>query len=187
WLVAGELRGEAVVEGKLPTIVGYAAVYRSLSEDLGGFREILKPGVFSRSLKSGADVRALVDHNPSLLLGRSKAGTLRLAEDDRGLRVEIDPPNTTAARDLVENLRLGNVSGMSFRFYVEDDAWTNDDAGPVREVRSAAIDDVSVVTYPAYPATEVALRSLEAHRRSQPRQTPRRSHAERLVRLALAD
>ena len=90
-----ELRAK---EGGGKTLTGYAAVFDSLSEDLGGFREIIKPGAFDRALKDKHDVRALVNHDNSLLLGRTASGTLRLSTDERGLKYEIDMLDTTAAR-----------------------------------------------------------------------------------------
>lgn len=153
-------------EGKPPTIVGYAALFNSLSSDLGGFREVLLPGCFARCLADGADVRALVDHMPYRIIGRNKAGTLRLAEDDKGLRVEIDPPDTTIGRDVVESLRRGDLTGMSFGFFTVSDQWRMVDGLPLRELVEVTLDggDVSVVTYPAYPDTTVAVRSLQAFR-----------------------
>ena len=88
----------------LQGIKGYAAVFNSPSEDLGGFFETIRPGAFGEAIEE-CDVRALVDHNPSLILGRLKAGTLRLAEDDRGLACEIDPADTNTGRDIVVSPR----------------------------------------------------------------------------------
>ena len=188
-LPAPELR-VVDAEGR-PTITGYAAVFNSLSEDLGGFRELIRPGAFTRGLP-GADVRALVNHDPTLILGRNTAGTLRLTEDVNGLKVEIDPPDTQVGRDIVTSIRRGDVSGMSFRFYVADggERWGSGPSGVVRELLDLEIDDVSVALYPAYRATEVSVRSLEAldtFRRSQPRRTPARDRADRMIRLVLAD
>ena len=146
------------------TIEGYAAVFNSLSEDLGGFREIISPGAFKRSLKAGADVRALVDHDPAKILGRNKAGTLSLREDDHGLHVRIKPPDTTAGRDTVESLRRGDVDQMSFAFSVVSDEWNTDDGQEVRTINDVDLHDVSIVTYAAYPDTSVAVRSLEQAR-----------------------
>src|SRR5438128_11032112 len=91
-----ELRVDA---GAPPKLVGYAAVFNSKSLDLGGFIEIVRPGAFKRTLAAGADVRALVNHDPNLIIGRNKAGTLDVAEDDRGLKVTITPLDTQAGRD----------------------------------------------------------------------------------------
>lgn len=144
-----------------PTIMGYAAVFDSLSEDLGGFRERIKVGAFTRTIREGADVRALVDHDPSKILGRNTAGTLRLKPNAKGLLSEIDPPDTTAGRDIVESIKRGDVSGMSFGFMVRSDEWHMEDGVPIRELLDVDLFDVSVVTFPAYPETDVAVRSLE--------------------------
>ena len=146
------------------TIEGYAAVFDTLSEDLGGFREIITKGAFKRTLKAGADVRALVDHDPSKILGRNKSGTLSLAEDDHGLRVKIKPPDTTAGRDTVESMRRGDLDQMSFAFSVVSDRWETIDGEEVRTISDVDLHDVSVVAFPAYADTTVAVRSLDKAR-----------------------
>ena len=153
-----ELRAK---EGGGKTLTGYAAVFDSLSEDLGGFREIIKPGAFDRALKDKHDVRALVNHDNSLLLGRTASGTLRLSTDARGLKYEIDMPDTTAARDVAESIKRGDISGSSFGFRTIADAWPKIEGVVTREVLDLELLDVSPVTYPAYPATQVSLRALE--------------------------
>lgn len=145
-------------ETSVGKIVGYAAVFDTPSVPLGGFREVVRRGAFSDSLN--ADVRALWNHDPNYVLGRTKNGTLRLEEDDRGLRVEIDPPNTTWARDFMESIRRGDVDQMSFAFRAIEDRWTNDENGTLRELLKAQLLDVSPVTFPAYEATSVTLRAL---------------------------
>ena len=157
-----EVRDEGVAGSEQKMIVGYAARFEpEISEDLGGFREVVMPGAFARSIAEGADVRALVDHDHSRVLGRTKSGTLRMWEDDRGLRVEIDPPSTSAARDLAESISRGDVTGMSFGFTTRRDSWRTDDGEKVRELHDLDLFDISVVTFPAYPSTGAALRSLE--------------------------
>lgn len=150
--------------GETPKIRGYAAVFNTLSEDLGGFREQLATGAFADAL-GNSDVRALINHDPNLVLGRSTSGTLTMREDAVGLYTELTPPDTQAARDLVELMKRGDVSQMSFAFTVakEDQAWTRDGSGPwLRTIKKVSrLYDVSVVTYPAYPATSAAVRALE--------------------------
>lgn len=150
--------------GGAPKIRGYAAVFNTLSEDLGGFREQIATGAFTDALGS-SDVRALINHDPNHVLGRSTSGTLTMREDATGLAVEIVPPDTQSARDLVELMKRGDVSQMSFAFTVgkEDQQWTRDGSGPwLRTIKKVArLFDVSVVTYPAYPATSAAVRALE--------------------------
>ena len=117
-------------------VIGHAAVFNSLSEDLGGFREKIQPGAFDDVLKN--DVRAYFNHDPNYLLGRTTAGTLRLSVDDQGLRYELDVPNTTAGRDLKENMRLGNITQSSFAFTIgrDGDAWErNEDGADIRIIK----------------------------------------------------
>src|ERR1035437_3378391 len=97
---------EPTIGKKTATIVGYAANFNSPSEDLGGFREMLVPGCFANALKT-SDVRALFNHDPNHILGRNMAGTLRLFEDENGLRFEVDPPDTACARDLQVSMSRG--------------------------------------------------------------------------------
>ena len=151
-------------DGEPARIRGYAAVFNQLSEDLGGFREQLATGAFSDAIGS-SDVRALINHDANLVIGRNKSGTLSMTEDAVGLRVEITPPDTQAARDLVELMKRGDVNQMSFAFTVskEDQTWTRDGSGPwLRTIKKVSrLYDVSVVTYPAYPQTSAAVRELQ--------------------------
>lgn len=165
YLPACELRVEE--SDSLPKIVGYAAVFNSLSHDLGGFRERIKPGAFRDALASQPDVRALVDHDPGKILGRTKSGTLTLSEDERGLLAVITPPDTTLGRDLVTSLRRGDIDGMSFGFVAVKDKWGREEGVAVRELEQVNVFDVSVVGTPAYADTSVALRSLDSWK-SQP-------------------
>jgi hypothetical protein len=151
---------EVRAEGK--TIGGYAAVFNSTTDIGGMFREKIAPGAFKPSLNG--DVRALWNHDTNYVLGRTKAGTLRLSEDERGLAVEIDLPDTQAARDLRENMRLGNVDGMSFGFRVTKQEWDETGDIPLRTIQEVELFEVSAVTFPAYEDTEIALRSLNDDR-----------------------
>lgn len=92
------------------TLHGYAALFNSRSHDLGGFREIILPGAFDRSLKEHPDVLALVDHDEGKVLARTTNGTLRIQPDERGLKVEIDPADTSYARDILALVRRGDVT-----------------------------------------------------------------------------
>jgi HK97 family phage prohead protease len=146
-------------EGK-DVVIGHAAVFNSLSEDLGGFREKIQPGAFDDVLEN--DVRAYFNHDPNYLLGRTQAGTLRLSVDNEGLRYELDVPNTTAGQDLKENMRLGNITQSSFAFTIgkEGDSWVrNADGSDVRIIHKVhRLYDVSPVSLPAYPsANDLAL------------------------------
>jgi hypothetical protein len=144
------------------TIAGYAAVFNSETDIGGMFREQIAPGAFKPSLS--ADVRALFDHDTAHVLGRTKAGTLRLREDDRGLAVEIDLPDTQVGRDLRESMSRGDIDGMSFGFRVTKQDWDESGDTPLRTIREVELFEVSVVTFPAYADTEIALRSLEGER-----------------------
>lgn len=144
-------------------IEGYASLFNVRSLDLGGFQEIILPGAFARTLaKPSTDVRALFNHDPNFVLGRSTAGTLQLVEDGQGLRIGIKPPDTQYARDLVISMQRGDVDQMSFSFTVGKDLWTPGDPLMLRSVQDVEdLFDVSIVTYPAYPATRVLARSAE--------------------------
>lgn len=141
-------------------IRGYAAVFDSFSEDLGGFREVIKPGAFTEALANGSDVRALFNHDESLILGRTKSGTLELTEDGIGLAFLCTLPDTQVARDLAVSIERGDVDQCSFGFFCLEDEWQMVDDMPVRSVIKAGLFDVSAVTYPAYTATTVSMRSV---------------------------
>ena len=153
--------GEArAVEGR--TVEGYASVFNSMSEDLGGFREIILPGAFKNAL--GDDVRALYNHDSNYLLARTTSGTLELKEDDKGLYYRFDMPNTSYGNDLLELYRRGDLTQSSFGFTVEKDSWRMEDGQHVRYIESvSSLFDVSPVVYPAYTAASSGLRSAEPH------------------------
>ena len=153
---------ELRMDGDNPTVVGYGAVFNSMSNDLGGFREYIAPEAFEGRLED--DVRFLVNHDANLVLARTTNNTLRLSVDEKGLRYEADMPNTSTARDLMELLKNGTISQSSFAFTVEDDSWEMKDGMNVRTINKVSrLYDVSSVTYPAYNAasSSVALRSME--------------------------
>lgn len=147
-------------------IVGHAAVFDSWSETLGGlfpFKEIVRKGAFKDSIAKD-DIRALFNHDPNYVLGRNKANTLELEEDEIGLRVRITPPNTTWAKDLVESIRRGDISQMSIGFIVEEDTWGTKDGLDIREIKKVQLFDVSPVTFPAYQETDVGVRAMEEYK-----------------------
>lgn len=155
-------------------MVGYAIVFNSLSVDLGGFREIIAPEAVERSLKAGADVFALVNHDTSKVLGRTRAGTLTLRKDARGLKTIIEPDlEISYANDIMRAVARGDVSGMSFRFRVVEDTWNYDGKLPIRTVSDMTFDEVTIATFPAYAATniEAAQRSLAAFKTANPMRT----------------
>lgn len=162
-VVLDEIRIEKREDGK-PRMVGHAAVFNQLSEDLGGFREQIMPGSFAEAIEKD-DVRALWNHNADHVLGRKASGTLTLAEDARGLAIEILPPDTQMGRDLVTLMERGDVNQMSFGFQVRPGGqdWAKDDNSQVvRTIKRVRLFDVSPVTFPAYPQTDVAVRELRA-------------------------
>lgn len=147
-------------ENDKPKMYGHAAMFNSLSGDLGGFREQIAPGAFAKSLKSD-DIRALFNHDSNIVLGRNTAGTLRLKEDKNGLAIEIDPPDTQAARDLMVSMQRGDINQMSFGFRTITDKWEKRDGEWLRTLEEVELFDVSPVTYPAYAATDIAVRSMQ--------------------------
>lgn len=156
-----ELRVAADEAGAKPKIIGHAANFNMLSEDLGGFREKIAPGAFANSLKEG-DVRALWNHDSNIVLGRNKSGTLTLTEDEMGLAFEIDPPDTQLVRDMcISPMQRGDVTQCSFGFRTIKDHWEMIDDEVVRTLLEVEVFDVSPVTYPAYNSTDVAVRSMQ--------------------------
>lgn len=150
---AGELRAAG------RRLVGYAAVFDTPAR-IGPFTEVIRAGAFRASLARARDVLALVDHQPSALLARTSSGTLRLAEDARGLSFEIDVPDTTLGRDVLALAERRDLGGMSFGFKVTDERWPSRD---VRELRAVELVEVSIVqSFPAYPDTTIAARSRPA-------------------------
>lgn len=147
------------------SISGYAAVFNKetvIGGAMWGFREKIAPGAFDEAIGRD-DVRALFNHNPDILLGRSASGTLRMSVDKKGLKYEVDLPDTSQARDVRTLIKRGDVSGSSFAFRVEEEEWDDEPIKkgqlPVRTITRAELFDVSPVTYPAYPQTSVSARS----------------------------
>jgi HK97 family phage prohead protease len=133
---------------------GYAALFNSRSENLGGFTETIKPGAFRASLKARNDIKLLWNHDTGAVMGSTRAGTLTLTEDERGLRVSATLPDTTYGRDARELVRRGDVTGFSFGFSMPargGDEWSAD--GTERVLKSVRLHEVSLVAFPAYPET----------------------------------
>jgi HK97 family phage prohead protease len=133
------------------TFEGYASVFNSQSEDLGGFREVVAPGAFKRSLRSRNDIKLLWNHDTGSVLGSTRAGTVTLVEDERGLKVRAQLPNTTLGRDTAELIRRGDVDSMSFGFSVIRDTW--DESGTNRTLNAVRLHECSIVPFPAYSGT----------------------------------
>lgn len=150
-------------DGKKMTVAGYAAVFGQETDIAQEFIEIIEPGAFTRSLIRN-DVLALYQHNPGQILGRKSSGTLRMSEDTKGLSVEIDLPDTSHGRDVRELITRGDISGMSFGFWVPDtysEKWDFTVEPPRRRILNVELFEVSIVVNPAYAGTSVALRSRD--------------------------
>ena len=167
-------RVEEREDGK-EVVIGHASVYDSRSNNLGGFYEYIARGAFTDELIEKSDVRALINHDPNLILARSTSGTLKLQADEKGLRYEFQLPETSYGKDLAINLKNGNISQSSFAFTVKEDEWSSDDEG--NDIRTiTAIDrlyDISSVTYPAYNEAEsfvVAQRGLSLYKEKKEKQ-----------------
>jgi len=156
----GELRATAERGGR--TIRGYSAVFDSPSLPISernrqSFTEYVRKGAFAKTIAED-DIRALFSHDEKLILGRTKASTLDLVEDSVGLRTTIRLPNTSLASDIYENVKVGNLTGFSFRFQARKDNWTN--GGDRRELLDVQLSEISLVAFPAYPATSAEARSI---------------------------
>jgi HK97 family phage prohead protease len=149
-------------EGEQPTISGYAALFDTPSDDLGGWTETIDPHAFDALINSQLDCRALWNHNADCILGRTTAKTLHLNIDGRGLAYIIDPPDTQLAKDLIISMRRKDVTQSSFGFICKRDQWTENSDGTVtrRILEFDELLDVSPVTYPAYSGTTTQARSL---------------------------
>ena len=160
---------EASEENVQPVVVGHAAVFDTLSENLGGFQERISKTAFDGVLDN--DVRAFFNHDPNYLLARSTSGTLRLGVDNKGLKYEFDVPDTTAGRDLLISMERGDVTQSSFAFTVEEDSWNIEEGRDIRTIEKVKrLFDVSPVSIPAYPDANdlaVAQRSLAIHKETE--------------------
>ena len=147
------------------TFRGYAAVFDTWSQDLGGFREKIAPGAFTRSLKAAqngnADIRMFLNHNTDIVLGSTRARTLRLTQDERGLLAEADLPDSTWGHPVAEAVRRGDIRSMSFGFSVTKNGAVTNDTNTERTLTDVRLFEVSPVTgWPAYTATSASVRTL---------------------------
>ena len=160
-------------ENGVESVVGYGSIFNSRSENLGGFYEYISPTAISQETIDKSDVRALINHDASLILARNTAGTLDLSVDKKGLRYSFQIPQTSYGKDLAINMKNGNLNQSSFAFTVGSDVWSTDDNG--NDIRTITeIDklfDISVVSYPAYSQAEsdlvVAQRGLAMYKEKQ--------------------
>ncbi|EBF5747010.1 HK97 family phage prohead protease [Listeria monocytogenes] len=139
------------------TLTGYASVFNSSTMISDWFEETIEQGAFARAISDNNDIRCLFNHDWSHVLGRTKAGTLRLEEDDHGLKFEVTLPNTTVARDLVESLKRGDINQCSFGFIPVQETWNYDSDPITRVITDVDLMEVSIVSLPAYEDTEVDL------------------------------
>lgn len=149
------------------TIFGYAVKWEMKSETMGywhRFKEQFKKGAFTESLTK-EDQRALWSHDTSKVLGRTKNGTLRLYEDEVGLRFELDLPNTTLGNDAFETIKRGDIDGVSFGFQMQKQEWDESDPDNiVRTISQAKLFEISPVAFPAYPDSQVSARSHDPYK-----------------------
>jgi HK97 family phage prohead protease len=145
-----------------PTISGYGAVFNSPSMELmPGFREYVAPGAFARSLKArGNDIHSYFNHDPSKPLGSTRAGNLTMIEDDKGLRYEVKPPQTSYVNDLAAAMAAKLVRGSSFAFAVKKDEWKEENGMQVRTLLDVDLFEVGPVTRGAYSAASSQIRSM---------------------------
>jgi len=166
-----ETRVDSTEDGR-DLVVGHASVYDSRSNNLGGFYEFIERGAFNEELISNSDVRALINHDPNLILARNTSGTLNLTADERGLKYEFEMPETSYGKDLAISMKRGDITQSSFAFTVAEDDWSTDaDGNNIRTIKKIdRLYDVSPVTYPAYNMAEsdlvVAKRGLKEYQES---------------------
>lgn len=149
-------------EGEAQRIEGYFAVFNSNYEIAPGMTESIAPGAFSRTLKGG-DIRALINHDSTLVLGRTKAHTLELREDERGLWGSIlINPNDQDAVNLYERVRRGDVDQCSFGFWIVSEETDFREDGTIHwTIKDVDLFEVSACTFPAYEATNISARQRE--------------------------
>lgn len=149
------------------TISGYALVYNTLSEDLGGFREQFSPEAFAKQFQGKTNIRALKNHDDTLVLGTESAGTVRIRNDSKGIAYEIDIPETTYGNDLLVSIERGDITGMSFTFLMRNDGFSVAKAGDqiIRTVKEARLLEISPVTFPAYSSSFINQEEVSAMRK----------------------
>lgn len=146
----------AELRAKGRRLEGYAALFGKEARIGGDMVETIAPGAFTATLAEREDILALVDHDPTRVLARTRSGTLRLAEDTRGLAFDLDVPDTQAGRDVLAMAERGDLGGMSFGFSARDDHVDGDR----RELRAVELFEISVVAaFPAYEGTVINARA----------------------------
>ncbi|MCD1654723.1 HK97 family phage prohead protease [Treponema zuelzerae] len=145
-------------EGAAKVLTGVIP-YLSRSENMGGFFEVIAPSAFAHTLNDGADVKCLIDHDRSKILGRVKNETLKLRSESDGLHFEVELANTSYANDLYENVRTGNITSISFGFYTLIDEWDTTVTPALRTLKDVKLIEISFVVFPAYPEAQAQARS----------------------------
>jgi len=158
-----ELRAYKTEEEESRMLVeGYAIVFNSESRDLGGFTEVVKEDALDKALERNTDVLALYGHDYQNVLGRQSADTLQLKKDERGIKFTLDLPNTQLGRDVYTLVERGDLKGNSFGFTVEKDSWDKKGDKVIRTIEQVRdLFEISIVSLPAYEATELTKRSYE--------------------------
>jgi HK97 family phage prohead protease len=159
-----EVRKNEATENNVNLLTGYASVFYNgtpetefkMWNDEEMYEQIDK-NAFDESIQKD-DIRGLFNHDPNFLLGRNKAGTLRLSVDEKGLKYEIDLPDTQAGRDVAESVKRGDISGASFAFVAEETLWIESGEKTIRAIKKAKLYDVSPVTYAAYSGATASFR-----------------------------
>ena len=156
-----DIGSEVRKEKDQPTmIIGYGAVFNERSQNLGGFVEKIKKGAFAESLEKD-DVVFLRNHSPDFVLGRFSNKKLEARENTKGLYYEVEPPDTTWAKDLIVSVERKDMFQNSFAFRTIEDSWDNSDPKLiVRTLLKVKLVDISIVTFPAYTGTTAKVRSL---------------------------
>ena len=181
-----EIRAEERKDGA-KHIVGYAAKFDRMSQNLGGFVEKIDKNAYKRVLSRNPDVMGLKNHSEHHILGRTGSGTMELMADETGLRYDIAMPETVVGRDTWTEVKRGDIPGSSFSFTVDDgdgDEWDDQTDPPMRTLLNVRdLFDVGPVTFPAYLDTEVNCRSFDrfVETRSQSREQEAAQQAARLA------
>jgi HK97 family phage prohead protease len=157
-----ELRAYKTEEESRMLVEGYAIVFNSESRDLGGFTEVVKENALDKALERNTDVLALYGHDYQNVLGRQSANTLQLEKDERGIKFTLDLPNTQLGRDVYTLVERGDLKGNSFGFTVEKDSWDKKGDKVIRTIEQVRdLFEISIVSLPAYEATELVKRNFE--------------------------
>ncbi len=154
--MSAEVRAVAELRRQGRTLEGYAATFGTETR-IANFTEVIRAGAFASSLSTRSDILAMVDHDRTRVLGRTRTGTLELREDDKGLAFRLDVPDTQAGNDVLALAERGDLGGMSFGFNPVDERWD----GRKRELRTVDLREISVVSaWPAYEGTSVMARFM---------------------------